>query len=136
MTSVIQGGYGATVKIGSSVVGHATDIEFPEFERTMADITAHDTSSGYASWIPTGIRKMNAFKMTVVWSIDETAHSAIQANFVGSTASLITVADPNAYETISFSGFVSKIGRVVKMEDGYKADITIQPTGVPTITVT
>jgi hypothetical protein len=37
-------------------------------------------------------------------------------------------------ENIAFAAHITKIGRIADQEDGYKCDVTIMPTGAPTIT--
>jgi len=37
-------------------------------------------------------------------------------------------------EVIAFSAFITKIGLIAEQEDYYKAEISIQPTGKPSIT--
>ncbi len=131
-----QGGYGAVLKINVSglvVVTHVMDHEFPEFEKILAEITAHDSPGGYAEFISTGKRKMNAFTCKLVWDIGETSHAALVAAFDSDDAVGMSVEDPNGYEVIAFDAQISKLGRIAEQEEGYACDVEIQPTGIPTI---
>lgn len=133
----VQGGFGAVLKItttGLTAVTHVKDFEFPEFERVLAEITAHDSPGGYAEWISTGKRKLNEFSCTLVWDKSEATHAAIQTAFGSDTAVAMSVEDPGGTEVIAFNGFISKIGRTVDQEDAYLAEVSIQPTGQPTFT--
>lgn len=135
-----QGAFGVSLKMQTGTATNQTAIadileaEFPEQERFLADVTSHDSASGYAEYISTGLRALNAFTVTLLWDVDETTHAAIMTAFAAETATNFTIQDPDGDEIIAFAGFVQKVGRIVVMKDGYKAQITIQPTGAPTIT--
>ena len=137
MTTGVQGGFGTTIKITvtSSLVAivHAQDIEFPEFEKILADITAHDSPGGYQELVSTGKRKMNSFKVKLTWDINAATHAAVQAAFTTDPPVTMSVQDSHGNETISFAAHIQKIGRVGKQDEGYYADVTIQPTGIPTL---
>ncbi len=132
-----QGGYGAIIKIKvtstMTAIVHAQDIEFPEHEKVLADITAHDSPGGWQEWIATGKRKANSMKCTFTWDIAEVTHAAVQAAFSSDLPVDMSVQDPDGDEVISFSAHVQKLGRVTKQEEGYTCAVTIQPTGQPTI---
>ncbi len=136
MTS--QGGFGLIVKITVSAsltaIADLLDGEIPEFEKFLAEMTPHNAIGGYAKHVATGKRKMNEFKVTLGWDSDEVTHAAIIAAFDSNDPVTMNVVTPGADETIEFSAHVSKIGRLSPQEDGYKCDVTIQPTGAPTIT--
>lgn len=136
MTDNRQGGFGAVLKIdvsGLIAVTHVMDFEFPEFEKILAEITAHDSPGGYAEFISTGKRKMNAFTCKLVWDIAETTHAAMVAAFDSDAAVNMSVEDPNSYEVITFDAQISKLGRIAEQEEGYACEVEIQPTGIPLI---
>ncbi len=132
------GGFGLTVKIDISstltALTYLLDGEIPEFEKFIAEATPHDSTNGYAQFVATGKRKMNEFKVTLGWDSDEATHAAVLAAFDSNDPVTMQVISPGADETIEFSAHITKIGRVAAQEDGYKAEVTIQPTGSPTIT--
>jgi predicted secreted protein len=132
-----QGGYGTKLKIDISnsmtLVTRAMDIEFPEFEKVLADVTTHDSPGGYAEHIATGKRKMNSFTVKLLWDADETTHAAILAAFNSDEAVEMSVEDPDSQEVITFDAHVWKVGRVTPQEEGYTCDVAIQPTGIPVV---
>jgi predicted secreted protein len=133
-----QGGFGLTVQITVSAsltaIADLLDGEIPEFEKFLAEMTPHNASGGYAQHVATGKRKMNEFKITLGWDSDAATHAAILAAFDSNDPVNMAVITPGADETIAFSAHVSKLGRLSPQEDGYKCDVTIQPTGAPQIT--
>lgn len=133
MANEIQGGFGVTLTIaGTAVYNLLKDVSFPEQERLVAEATPHNATSGYATWVSTGKRKLNEFTVTLGWN--KTSHTALITNLGTTTAAAFTIESPNGDESIAFSGFVTKVGRVSEEEGAYTAEVTIQPTGVPTIT--
>ena len=137
MATVI-GGFGLIVKISISstltAIAELIDGEIPEFEKFIAEMTPHSATGGYATHVATGKRKLNEFKITLGWDSDDVTHAAILAAFDSNDAVNMSIVAPAADETIAFAAHVTKIGRVTAQEDGYKCDVTIQPTGAPTIT--
>lgn len=134
-----EGGFGLAVKItvGTtlSAITYMLEGELPEFERFLAEATPHSATGGWAKYVSTGKRKMNEFKVTLGWDSDETTHAAIVTAFDSEDPVNMSVVSPDGSdETISFSAFVRLIGRMTDQEDAYKAEVTIQPTGQPTIT--
>lgn len=131
-----QGGFGAVLKIdvsGLTAVAHVKEFEFPEFEKLLADITAHDSPGGYREMISTGKRQMNEFTCQLVWDVSAATHAAMQAAFDSDEPVDMSTEDPDGDEVISFSAHISKLGRVAEQEEGYVCDVTIQPTGQPII---
>jgi predicted secreted protein len=130
------GGFGCVLRINTgslTAIVDVVELKWPEQERTVADITAHDSTSGWAEYIATGMRKMSEFTATVVWDDVVATHAALLTNLNASTAVGMDMRDPATNETISFSAFVTKIARSGEPDDAFKAEITFQPTGVPTI---
>lgn len=133
MANEIQGGFGVTVTLGGTALFNLLeDVEFPEQERLVAQATPHNATGGYAQWVSTGKRQLNEFTIKLGWN--KTSHAPLTTAIGTATASTFTIATPNADETMSFSGFVTKIARVSEEEGSYSAEVTIQPTGAPTIT--
>lgn len=133
-----QGGYGLTIKIQVSAtlttIVHVLEADMPEFEKVLAEVTAHDSAGGYAEHIATGKRKINEFEMTLLWDKAAATHAAVIAAFNSDSPVNMSVADPDGAETIAFSAHVYKMGRVSEQEEGYQCKVSIQPTGQPTIT--
>lgn len=134
-----EGGFGLQVNItvGTSLtaITYLLEGELPEFERFLAEATPHSATGGWAKFVSTGKRKMNEFKVTLGWDVDEATHAAIRAAFDSESPVNMSVVSPDgADETIAFSAFIRLIGLMTDQEDAYKAEVTIQPTGEPTIT--
>lgn len=131
----VQGGFGAVLKIEVTAqltaVTHVVDFEFPEFEKILADVTAHDSPGGYAQFIASGKRQLNEFKVKLTWDKSESTHAAIQAAFDSNDPVGMSVSDPAGTENIQFDGHISKMGRTADLEDAYYCEVSIQPTGQP-----
>lgn len=132
-----QGGFGVVFKVSVSstltAVADVLEAGFPEFERMVAEATGHDAAGGYAKFVSTGKRKLNEFTIKVAWSKNVTTHAAMRTAFDSETPLAMSIADPDAEETIAFDGLITKVARAGEQEDVYVAEITIQPTGQPTI---
>lgn len=137
MADLRQGGFGTVVKImvtaSLTAITYAQEIEFPEFEKVLADITGHDAPGGYEEIIATGKRKMNAFNVKLTWDVGQVTHAAVLAAFNSDSAVSMSVEDPDGYEVITFSAHISKLGRVAEQEEGYVCNVEIKPTGIPVI---
>ncbi len=138
MTATVEGGFGLSVKIKiastMTAIVEMLEGEIPEFEKFLAEMTPHDAPGGYAKYVATGKRKMNEFKITLGWDSDDSTHAAVLAAFDSDSPVDMSVVSPDgADETIAFAAHIAKIGRIAEQEDGYKCDVTIQPTGAPTI---
>lgn len=135
----IEGGFGLSLKItvGTSLtaVTFLLEGEIPEFERFVAEATPHNATGGWAKFVGTGKRKLNEFKVTLGWDSDETTHAAMVTAFDSDSSVNMSVISPDGTdETIAFAAFITKMGRISEQEDAYKCEVTIQPTGKPTIT--
>ena len=132
------GGFGLIVKIDIAatltVITYLLDGEIPEFEKFIAEATPHSATGGYAVHVATGKRKLNEFKLTLGWDKDEATHAAVRTAFASDSPLNMSIVTPGTDETIAFSAHLTKIGRTAQQEDAYKAEVTIQPTGAPTIT--
>ena len=127
------GGFGIIVKINTVAITYLLEGEIPEQEKFIAEATPHNASGGYAVHVATGKRKLNEIKLTLGWDKTEATHAAVLTSFDAETAATFEVTTPGADEVITFSGLISKVGRIAEQEDAYKAEVTIQPTGAPTI---
>ena len=134
----LQGGFGAVLKVMISttltVVTNLKEVEFPVFEKILAEATGHDATGGWTTYVDTGKRKLNSFKVKLGWDKSATTHAAMLTAFTATTALSMSVQDPAATEIIAFSGFIQKVGRVAEQEEEYVCNVEIQPTGAPTIT--
>ena len=129
-----QGAFGSEIRIEVSsvltAVAYAQEINFPELEKVLAEITAHDSPGGWDEQIDTGKRKSGEFTLKLTWDPDEETHAAILAAF-DATGSLRTVlTPPDKAEYLGFEAFVQKVGRIVEQEEGYACEVTFKPTGL------
>ena len=134
----VKGGFGLTVKIkiaaSMTAIAEVLDGEIPEFEKFLAEMTAHGDAGGYAKHVATGKRKLNEFKMTLGWDSDDATHAAILAAFDSNVPVQMAVISPDGTdEVIGFSAHIQKTGRIAPQEDGYKCDVTVQSSGAPTM---
>ena len=125
------GGFGIAVTIGGTALTYLIDGEIPEYEKIIAEATPQNATSGYAVFVATGKRKLNEFKLTLGWDITEVTHAAVMTNLNNTALQTFVLTTPGSDETLTFSGFVTKVGRVAEQEDYYKCEVTIQPSGAP-----
>ena len=134
---MVQGGFGVVLNIDVgtvlTVVTKIVDVTYPEFEKILAESTTHDSVDGYAEFVATGKRKLNEFICTLTWDTSEATHAGVQTAFESDAAVSMSIADPDADETISFSAHIRTVGRVAEQEGAYRAEVAIQPTGPPSI---
>ena len=133
----VQGGHGVTLKINTgslTTVVNLMDVDFPGQEKFLAEATFHDSASAYLEYIDTGLRNLTEFTAVVAWDDTETTHAQVLTSFAASTAVGMSIADPGDQETIAFDAHILKVQRMSKSRELYQAEITIQPTGGPTIT--
>jgi formylmethanofuran dehydrogenase subunit E-like metal-binding protein len=132
------GGYGVTLKIMVSTtltaVANVIDVDFPKFVKFIAESTGHDATSGYYTAVATGKRKLESFTATLAWDSVATTHAAIVTAFDSDAAVSMSIQDPDGVEIIAFSAHIEAITRISRQEEVYQAEVTIHPTGVPTIT--
>ena len=132
------GGFGLQIKILVSAtmtaIAELIEGEIPEFEKFVAEMTSHGATGGYATYVASGKRKLNEFKMTLGWDSDDTTHAAILAAFASNSPITMTIYAPDSSdEAISFSAHINKLGRISAQEDGYKCDVAVTPSGAPTM---
>ena len=133
-----QGGYGVKFKITVSsaltAVANVLDVDFPKFQREIDDVTGHDSSGGYAEYISTGLKSLSEMKLMLTWDKAAATHAAIKTAFDSGGAVNMSVEDPGGSEIIAFAGIIKEMGRTSKQKEALKCEVTIQPTGAPTIT--
>jgi predicted secreted protein len=132
-----SGGFGLQVRIDVSstqtAIANLMEGEIPEFEKFIVESTSHGAASGYATYQATGKRKLNEFKVKLGWDKTTATHTAVIAAFNSNSPVSMSVLAPDSSETISFSAHVTKLGRMAEQEDMYTCEVTIQPTGAPTV---
>ena len=133
-----SGGFGVQLKITISAalatIVNLKDIDIPEQVAKTVDVTTHDSASGYAEKIKTGLFELTPFTATLVWDDSLASHTGVLAAFSATTAVTMTVTTPGTAEVISFNGFVTKLSRESKQDGALTCKVEITPTGAPTIT--
>jgi predicted secreted protein len=133
-----SGGFGVQLKITISaslaVIAQLKDMDLPEQVAKTADVTTHDSTSGYAEKIKTGLFELTTFTATLVWDDSIVSHTGVVAAFSATTPVTMNIVTPSSAETIAFSGFVTKLGRESKQDGALMCKVEITPTGAPTIT--
>lgn len=133
-----QGGFGLDVKItvGTTLttIPAVMQASFPEQSKYIAETTGHDATNGYYTAVATGKFRLQPFDAVLFWDSDDTTHAAILTAFDATTSVNMSVAAPDADETMAFAAIIETVGRISEQEDAYKANVRIHPTGAPTIT--
>jgi len=135
-----QGAFGVVLKIMISTtltaVVNLLDVDFPTQKKELADMTAHPAAAvtGYRTYIDSGVRELTPFTAVLGWDSGDSTHAAVLTAFDATTALSMSIEDPAGDEIIAFSAFIEEIGRLAKVPGGYKANVTIRPTGAPQIT--
>lgn len=137
MTS--QGGMGLTAKIEitgvlTAIVDVLEGSELPKMKKIIADMTPHNATQGYTVRVATGKRSLESFKLVVGWDKDEVTHAALQTAFDSEEPVNMSIASPSDDEVIAFAAHIEEIARLAPTEDGFTAELTITPTGAPSIT--
>jgi len=134
----IQGGFGVTLQIYITAayvsIVNVLDTDFPEQSKSIEEATAHSATSGYAAYVASGKRELGEFTATLLWDPGVATHAAIKTTFDSNATVNMKIIDPGAAETIQFAAHVKSIKRISKQDEAYKAEVTFQPSGAPTIT--
>lgn len=133
-----SGGFGLKLYISIAAVyteiASLLDSDFPEQSKTLEETTPHSATLGYATHTGTGKRELGEFTATLLWDKATATHAAILATYDSNATVNMRVADPGTAETIQFAAHVKSIKRTSKQDEAYKAEVTFQPSGAPTIT--
>lgn len=133
-----SGGLGVQLKITISaslmLIAQMKDIEIPEQEAAVVDVTTHDSTSGYAEFIKSGLFKLGKAVATLVWDDSIASHTGIVAAFSATSPVAMTITTPATAEVLEFNGFVTRLGRESKIDGALMCKVEIQPTGALTIT--
>ena len=134
----VQGGFGLTLQISITAVyttiTYLLDCDFPEQAKTLEEVTPHSATSGYATHAASGKRELGEFTATLQWAKSEATHAAILTAYGTNATVDMKIIDVGTAETIQFAAHVKSIKRISKQDEAYKAEVTFQPSGAPTIT--
>lgn len=123
-----------TVSAALTVVAKVMEVDFPDREVELEDVTAHDSTGGWAEYIATGLKKMSKINATILWDDVLPTHLAFETALNAGAPVNMSIEDAGGTEILAFAAFITKIGKEAKVKTAYKAKIEIQPTGQPTLT--
>lgn len=134
-----QGGFGGVVQIDvtatPTTIAKAIEIGSYKRTRTIASVTAHDSTSKWQERLATGRRNVEPFDVTVLFDKASTTHAALQAGLVsGSTVNIKWKSPDGSQEIYSFTALITKRTNITDQEDGYKATFTVEPAAAATKT--
>jgi hypothetical protein len=133
-----NGGFGLVYKISITAVlttiPKVVEGTLPERSRTMAEVTAHDSSGGYKEQINSGKRSLGEWDFTVLWDSANAVHQAVLTAFKASATTNGSIAKAGASETIAAATHWFKMKPSSDLEDGFKIQFTCKANGAPTVT--
>lgn len=134
----IQGGFGVVFEMSiASVmtpVAHITEVKYPKLEKEIAEVTAHDSPGGYAEHIATGKFSLGELTFTLAWDGADSTHSALLAAYNSKQPVDFSIHSPDNTDSIAFSALVKSLEFGAEQDGFYQCEVTLQPTGQPTIT--
>jgi hypothetical protein len=130
--------HGTTVQIDSTSIGGLTSVSFPQEEKDLVDITAHD-SGGDREYVG-GLRDGGTVDLAMRIRATDTGQQALWTNYGtnGTTLAefIITVpADPEVSDssfTLTFDGFVLSRGGDLPFDDAGEQTYSIKISGAVT----
>ena len=133
----IQGAFGTEVKIDISttltVIAKVEAAAWPNQTAMIAEVTTHDSAQGYYEAIATGKKRLEGFTLGLIFDAAEATHAEILLALGDGEKKPFEVSDPQAQETILFDAFIESVERVSDQDQALKANVTIHPSGAPTI---
>lgn len=133
----VSGGFGVDWKVDVSStltsVEHVREIEFPDEEHELTEVTAHDSPGGYTEWLATGRIRTEEFTVKLTWDDALATHQEIRTHHGDGTALNMSLTAPDGQETLTFDGLVRKLKRMSPQDGSYDMEVTILPTGQITL---
>lgn len=124
-----------TVTAALTDVAKVEDIEFPDQQNVIDEITAHDSAGGYPEYHITGLKEGTEFKATLIWDPGTEATHAELVTLQGSGASnAMTLTDAESDESMAFDGKIKGIKRMEPKDKKRRAEVTVLVDGAITIT--
>jgi predicted secreted protein len=127
---------GIQFKINSTTIAEVLDFEGPGIENELIETTSHSTSGGYKTYI-TGTKDNAEIKFDISYVPTESTHNASTGllKFADSGEAVTwAVVWPDAGGTTwSGNGLVMSFTPKAAIEDQLMAEVTVKPTGAPTL---
>lgn len=131
--TVIKGKLGTNTFSNLAAVRSVTG---PGLTRDVIDVTAHDTSNGYRTFV-SGLRDGGEITFDIIYDPAETTHDAtnglIQQYETDTADSWSLVFPDNATTNWNFDGFVTGFEPTEPIDDALTAAVTIKVTGQPVL---
>jgi predicted secreted protein len=129
-------GYGAKFQVETAPdvwtsIGEVTDIQVPERERETHDATHYESDDAYREFIP-GLR--DGGECTIEFNLipGGASHDQIIDLFDSDDVESLRIVFPNDAK-LNFSGFCTKVGEVIPMDDKMSGSATFKVSGKPTL---
>lgn len=134
----MAGSFGAVFKITVSTtltaVTKMLDVTWPKQVAETADNTPHDATSGYRTFLKTGVFELQPHQVTLEWLDTEATHAAILTALASTDAVACSIEDADGNEVIAYDAHIVGLDRVTALSDVFKGVVDVRPTGEPTIT--
>lgn len=143
MTTAISS-FGTLLKMGDgassetfATIAELRDITPPELSSDIEDVTSHSSTGGYEEVLPDGVLKTGEVTFEINYVPTATTHNA--------TAGLIKdwknktkrnfqlVFSDGGGSTWAFAAYVTKVAPKAPVKGILRADVTLKPTGQPTL---
>lgn len=141
MTTAISS-FGTLLKMGDAAspevfttIANLGDIDGPELNSDMEDVTGHDSSGGYEEVIPVGVLSTGEVSFEIRWVPAGSTHGAttgLVADWKNKTKRNFQLVWPNS-QTWAFAAYVTKFSPKAPVKGVLAADVTIKVTGAPTL---
>ena len=133
-TATVDQGFGASITFQSGFFGSIESIEPFDVVREPIETTHMASTNGWATFLPSDIKKMGQMKITGQFDPSKTWKTAIAAVAENITITFPLPAGGTSAGTVQCSGFLAQFTPTVPMDDKMGYTAVIQFTGEPTFT--
>lgn len=132
--------FGATLAVGGTptAVAQVKDFAWSGLGVSSNEATTHDSSSGWAEYVP-GVLEPGEITFDVVWDADNTTHDDASGGIYGMLAAktvdtwTMTMTDTTP-TTLAASGFITNLDLPFPVDGVSEGSVTVKMTGAPTWT--
>ena len=120
---------------GFTTIANLGDIDGPELATNMEDVTSHDSTSGYDEVMPDGVLGVGEISFELNYDPANATHKNSAGGVIYAWANKTKRNYQLVYSggTWAFSGYVTKFTPKAAVRGVLKADVSIKPTGTPTL---
>lgn len=123
--------FGVDVTFDSIAVGELLEMPNIKFNRTLIDVTNHDSPGGYEEGIPSAIIRAEEFTLRCNSVVGNTGQAAIKAAWVAKSIKTLLVNYPDGYYATG-SVYVLSYEVIAQIEDQLIIEFTCKWTGAVT----